>query len=163
MELQWDLSTLQNKTYDLWQDFHDLTGSYFEEGLELSDNPAFLNEVGTYGPLDQQETWEAAYVALRAKFMAHGCPEDGQYFVEFYLITASKRWGWRPLLPRVLSQLEMFPEAVEEIEDGLRKIGAFGLQYGTDLGDFETFKELLIDGNSEKWRGLLESGTPIAA
>jgi hypothetical protein len=144
-----EMERIKSQTYAIWCELHKLN-----QALILPEN--FLAEVATYGDLEQIETWKAAFASLKAKFLAQGCPDDGQYFIEFYLLYASEKWGWRSLLPRVLAQLEMYPEAVQEIADGLRKIGVYGCEYGATVAEVEQLKEILINGNSEKWRGLLQ-------
>jgi hypothetical protein len=154
---QQDLETLRNKTYDLWREFHKLNEVYFQENEKPENNGAFMAEIQSYGELDRIETWQTAYASLKAKFLADGCLEDGQYLIEFYLLYASRQWGWRDLLPLVVAQLEMIPEAVEAIADGLRTIGAYGCEYGATSEDFEQFREILVDGNLEKWQQLIGS------
>jgi hypothetical protein len=138
------LESMKLKTFELWQEFHKLNDCYIDESK-------FLAEVQTYGDIEQTETWQDAWVSLKAKFLAACCPDDGQYFIEFHLLYASNRWNWRSLLPLVLAQLECYPEAVEEIVNGLRAIGRYGCEYGATDQDIEQFKEMLINGNPEKW------------
>ncbi|MBW4473966.1 MAG: hypothetical protein KME45_26870 [Stenomitos rutilans HA7619-LM2] len=152
LDQPWTLETLKSKTYDLWRELHKLNECYFQENPDASSNLPFVTEIQSYGELEHVETWQAAYASLKAKFLADGCLEDGQYLIEFYLLYASKKWGWRHLLPLVIAQLEMIPKAVEAIADGLRTIGVYGCEYGATAQDIEQFKEFLINGDSEKWR-----------
>jgi len=140
--------SIKEQTYSTWCSLHRL-----KEAVIQPEN--YLREIATYGDLEKESTWEAAYTALTAKFLADGCPEDGQFFIEFYLLIASKKWGWRHLLERVVRQLETYPEAVEEIATGLRTIAKYGCQYGATLEDIQEFKEILINGNQETWTRLL--------
>ena len=148
----WNLETLKSKTYDLWRELYKLNECYFQDNPDASGNLPFMTEMQSYGDVAQVETWQNAYASLKAKFLADGCLEDGQYLIEFYLLYASGKWGWRHLLPLVIAQLEMIPEAVDAIADGLRSIGVYGCDYGTTVTDIEQFKEILINGDSEKWR-----------
>jgi hypothetical protein len=148
----WNLETLKSKTYDLWRELYKLNECHFQDSPDPISNPSFVTEIQSYGDLEQRDTWQTAYASLKAKFLADGCLEDGQYLIEFYLLYASDKWGWRDLLPLVIAQLEMIPEAVEAIADGLRSIGVYGCEYGATATDIEQFKEILINGNSEKWR-----------
>ena len=159
----WNLDTLKSKTYDLWRELHKLNECYFQDAPDPDSNPSFLAETQAHGALDQVSTWEAIYASLKVKFLADGCLEDGQYLIEFYLLYASQKWGWRPLLPLVIAQLEMIPEAVEAIIDGLRSIGVHGCEYGATVADIEQFKEMLIHGDPEKWRLIRAEPAAIAS
>jgi hypothetical protein len=145
------IESMQVKAFELWQEFHKLNDCYIDESK-------FLAEIQTYGDLEQIETWRNAWVSIKAKFLAAGCPDEGSYFIEFYLLYASNRWGWRDLLPLVIAQLECYPEAVEEIVNGLRTIDRYGCEYGATRQDIEQFKEIL----SNDIRKRFEQSEPIS-
>jgi hypothetical protein len=140
----WDLPTIQSKTRELWEELHKLNDCYFDPTED-----SFLTEIKSYGNLELIETWQRAYASLKASFIAIGCLEDGQYLIEFYLLHASKKWGWRDLLPLVIAQLFLIPEAVEAIASGLRTLTQYGSEYGTDRQDLEQLQELIYEQHPE--------------
>lgn len=156
-----NLEDLKAKTRHAWEEFHKLQ-------TELSGNtiPAqsFEEEIAEYGDLAEETTWRRAYASLSAKSIADGCLEDSQYLIEFYLLYASQKWGWRELLPAVIEQLCMIPEAAEAIERGLAKICKYGCEYGATETDVEQLGELVNGTFAEiKQRRLASEQRAISA
>lgn len=143
-----ELETLKTKTSEIWAELHKLQHCYFDPWSDA----VFLGEVRTYGDLAQPQTWRDAFASLKAQFLAAGTLEDGQYLIEFYLLYASQKWGWRELLPAVVAQLCLFPEAVEAIADGLATIRKYGCDYGATAQDLQEFEGILNGkNNQERW------------
>jgi hypothetical protein len=136
---------LQQKTYDLWADLQDLKGCYYDYADPA--DAVFQSEVQTYGPIEAAATWQLAYSALKAKFLADAACEDGQYLIEFHLYHAPKREGWLDLVPDVVTQLLMIPTAQTALERGWQKIKGNGCEYGADIADLEGIRRL-IDAKS---------------
>ena len=139
--MSWDLETIKGKTFDLWRNLLALNECV------IPDSNDFETEIKQYGDLTDLATWEAAYSSLKAKFMQYGCLEDSQHFIEFYLIQGSINDDWQHLLPQVLEQLAMIPEAIAAVQRGLQKIAQYGREYGTTPEQIQQFREVVTNGS----------------
>jgi hypothetical protein len=144
-----NLEDLKAKTHHAWEEFHKLQSEL--SGAETLPAKSFEQEVEEYGSLTEEATWRKAYASLSAKSLAESSLEDPQYLIEFHLVYASQKWGWNELLPDVLAELAKIPEAAEAIADGLESIRKYGCEFGTTPSEIESFREILINGNPEKW------------
>lgn len=119
---------LQQKTYDLWVDLHEISGDPVMHNDPT--DPVFLREIAKYGDLALVQTWEHAFSSLMATFLATWCLDEGTFFIEFYLIQGSRQEGWSHLLPAVLRQLLTVPAALKLLARGWRRIDEHGCEYG---------------------------------
>ncbi|NJP11668.1 MAG: hypothetical protein HC866_21185 [Leptolyngbyaceae cyanobacterium RU_5_1] len=146
-----DITDLKTKTRDIWTNLHELNDCMVPGDAE------FQAEIQQYGDLNEETTWRNAYASLRARFFADGCLEDPQYLIEFYLLYASQKWGWRELLPDVIEQLTLIPEGLDALLDGFSTIQQYGCEYGADQTEVELVRSLTSDA-IEKEPGRIRSG-----
>lgn len=142
------MNDLKAKTHRAWVEFHKLQAEVHGDCIPVK---SFEQELVEHGNPENEATWRSFYAAITAKSLCESL-EDPQYLIEFHLVYASQKWGWRDLLPNVLEEMSKIPEAVEAIVDGLESINANGCEYGTTPAEIQSFRELLINGNSEEGR-----------
>jgi len=124
--------SLQEKVYETWIGIHDIHSALRQYSNAATDRD-FQQEVAGYGDLAEPETWQKAFAALKARFLAAAATDDGQFLIEFHLVTASKKEGWSDLALAVVEQMLMIPEAIASLEKGWASIQTNGCEYGAEM------------------------------
>jgi len=142
--------SLQEKVYETWIGIHDIHSALRQYSNAASDRD-FQQEVSGYGDLAEPETWQKAFAALKARFLAAAATDDGQFLIEFHLVTASQKEGWSDLALAVVEQMLMIPAAIASLEKGWASIQTNGCEYGAEESEVRYLMTPLAElGDGEK-------------
>jgi hypothetical protein len=118
------MKTWQEATFSQWSVLLPPDNKY--HCLPDTNAPEFLEAVAAFGNLTLIETWERAFVAFTAKFLAELCAHDPQFLIECHLLALPRSEGWTHLVTAVIEQLLTMPKASQALGDGWSVFREYG-------------------------------------
>jgi len=122
------LKGLKDRTYRTWQSLHRIhaIASVFSKALDATlstptSDEAFKQAIRQFGDLRKKVTWENAWCALYAQFLAETA-DDNVRLIQRTFTTSAQSEGWAHLIPQVLDNFLEDEDGKDCLRDGLEQI-----------------------------------------